>query len=101
MVGSVILVVGHLGDIRILAKAAFEITSDRGYGKGIASWKKMKQGFLFNGVHVPGYDLAINQAHQCTALVFPYPANPPFPLPYQAVVATEKTPDPLMLHFFV
>jgi hypothetical protein len=65
----------HLGDIRILAKPAAKITPHRGNGVGKAARQKMKERFFFDGINVPGDDLAVHQGFQHSGLIFPDTAN--------------------------
>jgi hypothetical protein len=53
---------GHLGNIRILAKAAFKIAAHGGNRIRKGPRQEMKKGFFFNGINMSGNYLAV---HQC------------------------------------
>jgi hypothetical protein len=91
----------HLGYVRVLAKKAFQIATDCGYGIGSATRQKMKKRFFFNRVHMLGYDFSINKAYKGSLLVFSYTTYPFCPLLYQALVVTKKTPHPFPAHLFI
>jgi hypothetical protein len=59
-----------LGYIGILTEKAFKITSHRGNGKGKTPRKKMKERFFFDGVDMPGYELAVHKCLQYTGSIF-------------------------------
>jgi hypothetical protein len=58
------LVQRHLADIGVLAEKTSEIASHRGNGISTASRKKVKKGFFFDGVTVPGNNFSINQTEK-------------------------------------
>jgi hypothetical protein len=68
---------GHLSDVGVLAKPAAKIAAHRCNGIRQGVGQKMKQGLFFNGVNVPGNEIAENKGFEGTALVFTHRAYPP------------------------
>jgi hypothetical protein len=91
----------HLGDIRILAKEAFEIAAYCGDGIGIAARQEMKERLLFNRVYMFGYYLPIDQTDEYTATVLSNMTNASRSLFNKASMVAKKTPDFAVIHFFI
>jgi hypothetical protein len=68
---------GHLSDIGVLAKLAAKVAANRRNGVRKGAGQKMKQGFFFDGINVPGNEFAVNQCLQDTARIFTNAANSP------------------------
>jgi hypothetical protein len=60
-----------------LTEAAAKVATDGGDRIRKGSRQKMKQGFFFDGINVPGDELAIDQGIENTTLIFSYAANAP------------------------
>ena len=65
---------GHLGDIGILAESAPKIAAHRGNGVRQGIGQKMKQGFFFDGINMPGNQITVNQGFEDTIPVFAHRA---------------------------
>jgi hypothetical protein len=68
------VICGHLGDVGILAETAAKIAAHRGNGIRQGVGQKMKQGFFFNGINVPGNEITVNKGYEDTAAVFTHRA---------------------------
>jgi hypothetical protein len=95
------LVGGHLGDIRVLAEEAPEITSYGCNGIGAGPGKKVEQGFLFNGISVSGDNPVVDEADKPPSTVFPDPADTLLAVFDQATMIAEKATDAVAVLFFI
>lgn len=79
-----------MGNIRILAKRAVEVTPCRSKGVTESAGKDMIQGFFFNKVHMPGDRSSIDQTPEHAVPVFPHHAPPSFSWGNIAGVSAQK-----------
>jgi len=74
----------------VLAVQTPKIASRGGDGEGTGAGKKMKKGFLFNGVYVGGNKLLIHERDENTFLVLPHLTTTSFSLGDDAIVVAEE-----------
>jgi hypothetical protein len=91
----------HLGNIGILAKAAFKVAADSGNGIRRCPGKEMKQGFFFNRIDVLGDEITIDQGIQNTGVVFTHIANPSAAVFDDTTMAAQVAPYLFFLQPFI
>jgi hypothetical protein len=88
------MISGHLGNIGILAKPAAKVTAHGGNRIRKSARQKMKQGFFFDGIHMPGNDFTINQRVKFAGLILAHAAFTPSAIFYHATMAAQVAFDP-------
>jgi len=63
-----------------------EVTSYSCNGERQTTRKEMEKGFLFDGVHVSGNKLFVDQTVEDSSSIFSYLADTPFTIGYDAVM---------------
>jgi hypothetical protein len=91
----------ELGDVRILAVQAMEITARCRDGERQASGKEVEKRFFFDRVDVPGNHLVIYKGVQDAVLILAYTANAPFARNNDAVMAAQAALDFLCFSWFL
>jgi hypothetical protein len=83
------MLIGILGDVKVLAVNAVKVATHGANGVGGGSGQKIEQRFLLYGIDFFGNDSAINQTVKFSISVFPHATDTPFALPDLAPVITE------------
>jgi hypothetical protein len=84
---------GHLGNIRVLAVEATEVTPYGSYRKGLRTRIVVKERLLLNGVNVLGNGISIDQRIEHTIHVLSYGTDPLLPFLDMTAVIAEVTVD--------
>jgi hypothetical protein len=95
------MLLGILGDVRVLAVFAMEIASYGPDGKGFGAGQVMKKRFLFDGIDMLGNDFPVHQGNQGALPVFPHPADSATIVADDTSVGTQPAADLVSFQFFV
>jgi hypothetical protein len=76
-----------LGNIGVLTMQAAKIAAHGGNRVGETARQNVKQRFFLDRIDMFGDEIAVDQGVECSSPVLPYPADPPFAIGDQTVMA--------------